>query len=218
MIISEYIDYTLLSPAATEGEIITLCQEARKSNLNSICINSCYVSLAKELLLGTNVKICSTVGFPSGSASTASKVFEANNAIEEGANEIDMVINIGLLKSKNYVSVMKDISAVKAAIGKIPLKVIIEISELNKNEIVRASQICSDANADFINTSTGFSKGGATFTAVKIIKKTVKDSIKIKASGGITNLETSQKFIDIGVSRVGTSPNLKLRKALLKLN
>lgn len=217
MIISEYIDYTLLSPTTTEAEIIALCQEARKSNLNSICINSCYVALAAELLIGTDVKICSTVGFPAGSASTATKIFEATNAIKEGASEIDMVINLGLLKSKNYVSVMKDISAVKTAISNIPLKVIIEISELNKNEIVKASQICSDANADFITTSTGFSKGGATFTAVKIIKKTVRDTIKIKASGGITNLEMSQKFIDIGVSRIGASPNLKLRKALLKL-
>jgi len=218
MMISEYIDYTLLSPTTTEAEIIALCKETRKSSLNSVCINSCYVVLAAELLNSTNVKICATVGFPSGSSSTASKVFEAKNAIKEGAKEIDMVINLGLLKSKNYVSVMKDINAVKTAIGTTPLKVIIEISELNKNEIVKASQICTDANADFITTSTGLSKSGATFTAVKIIKKTVRDTIKIKASGGITNLEISQKFIDIGVSRVGASPNLKLRKALLKLN
>jgi len=216
--ISAYLDYTLLSHTATEAEIISLCNEARKSNLNSICINSCYVKLAKELLLDTDVKICSTVGFPTGSASTESKIFEAKNAINEGAHEIDMVMNLGLLKSKNYISVMKDISSVKKAIGKTILKVNIEISELNKNEIVKASQLCIDANADYIKTSTGFSKSGATFTAVKIIKKTVRDSIQIKASGDITTLEAAQKFIDIGVSRVGLSPNLKLRKALLRLN
>jgi len=142
--------------------------------------------------------------------STASKVFEAQKAVHDGADEIDMVINIGFLKSKNHVAVLKDISDVKMAIGRIPLKVILEISELSKNEIVKACEICLDAKVDFIKTSTGFSKSGATLTAVKIIKKTVRDRAKIKASGGIKDLETAQKYIDAGVSRIGTSSGVAI--------
>jgi deoxyribose-phosphate aldolase len=137
--------------------------------------------------------------------STEAKVFEATRAVEDGADEIDMVINIGLLNSKNYVAVFKDISDVKNAIGKIPLKVILEISELSKNEIIKACEICMDAKAEFIKTSTGFSKSGATLTAVKIIKKTVKNRAKIKASGGIKDYETVKKYIDAGADRIGTS-------------
>jgi deoxyribose-phosphate aldolase len=142
--------------------------------------------------------------------STEAKVFEAIKAVEQGADEIDMVINIGLIKSNNYVGVLKDISAVKNAIGKTPLKVILEISELSKNEIVRASEICIDANADFVKTSTGFSKSGATLTAVKIIKKTIKDRARIKASGGIRDYETALKYIEAGVDRIGTSSGITI--------
>lgn len=203
------IDYALLKPTATEREIITLCEQAKRHSFHSICIQSCYVPLAKQALLESAVKITTVVGFPLGATSTASKIYDAKKAVEDGADEIDMVINLGYLKSRNYVSILKDISDVKFAIGRTPLKVILEISELNKNEIIRACQICLDARADFIATSTGFSKSGATFTAVKIIKKTVRDQAKVKASGGISDYETAVKFIEAGADRVGTSTNLK---------
>ena len=212
MDVSNYIDYTLLKPSTTEREIIELCKDAKANSFFSVCINSCYVALAKQLLLESKVKVCTVVGFPLGAMSTKSKVFEAEKAIEDGADEIDMVINLGYLKSRNYVSVLKDISDVKRAIGRTPLKVIIEISELNKNEIIKACEICLDANADFIKTSTGFSKSGATLTAVKIIKKTVRDKAKIKASGGIGDFDTALKYIDAGADRIGTSTAIKAKK------
>ena len=213
MDISNYIDYTLLKPTTTERDIIDLCHDAKKYRFYSVCISSCFVSLAKQLLKESGVNVCTVIGFPFGSTSTATKVFEAKNAIEDGADEIDMVINIGYLKSRNYVSVLKDISDVKTAIGKTPLKVILEISELNKNEVIKASEICLDAKADYIKTSTGFSKSGATLTAVKIIKKTIKDKAKIKAFGGINDFDTALKYIDAGADRIGTSKSIKSKKS-----
>lgn len=210
MKINQYIDHTLLKSSTTERDIIDLCNEAKKYQFYTVCVNSCYVALAKQLLTKSSVKICTVVGFPLGANATEAKVFEAQKAIEDGADEIDMVINIGLLKSKNYVAVFKDISDVKLAIGRVPLKVILEISELSKNEIIKACEICLDAKADFIKTSTGFSKGGATLTAVKIIRKTVRDQAKIKASGGIRDLETVKKYIDAGADRIGTSSGVAI--------
>jgi len=210
MELNRYIDHTLLKPTASERDIIKLCGEAKSYDFYSVCVNSCYVPLAKEALKQTDVKICTVVGFPLGAMSTEAKVFDAIKAVEQGADEIDMVINIGLIKSNNYVAVLKDISAVKNAIGKTPLKVILEISELSKNEIVRASEVCLDANADFIKTSTGFSKSGATLTAVKIIKKTIKNRAKIKASGGIRDYETALKYVEAGVHRLGTSSGITI--------
>lgn len=209
MEISKYIDYTLLKPSTTEREIIDLCNTARDNNFYSVCVSGCYVPLAKQALEGSEVKVCTVVGFPLGSMSTEAKVYEAEKAIVDGADEIDMVINLGYLKSRNHVSVLKDITDVKLAIGETPLKVILEISELNKNEIIKASEICLDAKADFIKTSTGFSKSGATLTAVKIIKKTIRNKAKIKASGGILDFETVIKYIDAGADRIGTSASIK---------
>ena len=142
--------------------------------------------------------------------STKSKVFEAKQAVEDGAQEIDMVMNVGFLKSQNFLAVLKDIADVKNAIGKIPLKVILEISELSKNEIIKASEICIDAKADFVKTSTGFSKSGATLTAVRIMKKTVRDNAKIKASGGIRDYDTAIKYIEAGADRLGTSSGIAI--------
>lgn len=210
MNLNSYIDHTILKPTATEKDIIDLCEEAKEYKFYSVCVNSCFVPLAKQLVENSSVKICSVIGFPLGAMSTEAKVFEAKKAIDDGADEIDMVINIGLLKSKNYFRVLKDISDVKIAIGKVPLKVILEISELSKNEIILASEICMDANADFIKTSTGFSKSGATLTAVKIIRKTVKNKAKIKASGGIRDYETALKFIEAGADRIGTSSGIAI--------
>ncbi|MCD2259241.1 deoxyribose-phosphate aldolase [Psychroserpens luteolus] len=210
MNINSYIDHTLLSASATERDIIDHCNQAKKHKFYAVCVNSCYVPLAKQLLKDTKIKICTVVGFPLGASSTEAKVFEAKQAINDGAHEIDMVMNIGVFKSKNYVEVFKDIKDVKTAIGKTPLKVIIEISELSKNGIVKASEICLDAKVDFVKTSTGFTKSGATLTAVKIIRKTVRDKCKIKASGGISDYETARKYTDIGVERIGTSKGVAI--------
>ncbi|NRR92596.1 deoxyribose-phosphate aldolase [Winogradskyella undariae] len=210
MNLNRYIDHTLLSASATEAEILQLCDEALKYNFYSVCVNSSNVLLAKQALGKSDVKICSVIGFPLGAMSTEAKIFEAKHAIDQGATEIDMVINIGRLKSKNHLAVLKDISNVKKAIGNITLKVILEISELSKNEIVKACEICIDAKADFVKTSTGFSKSGATLTAVKIMRKTVRDQLKIKASGGIRDAETAQKYIAIGVDRLGVSAGVAM--------
>ncbi|MGZ0017482.1 deoxyribose-phosphate aldolase [Yeosuana sp. AK3] len=215
MDINAFIDYTLLNSTATERDIVNLCHKALNNNYYAVCINSCYVALAKQLLNKTPVKICSVVGFPLGAMSTKAKAFEAQKAIENGADEIEMVINLGLLKSKNYIALLKDIYDVKLAINHKPLKVIIEISELSKNEIIKASEICLDAHANYIKTSTGFVHGGATFTAIKIIKKTVKDDIKIVASGGINDFETADKYIQLGVHRIGATQELKATKPSL---
>ena len=210
MELNRYIDHTLLNPTATEADILRLCEEALKYNFYSVCVNSSYVNIAKQALGRSEVKICAVIGFPLGAMSTEAKIFEAKKAIEQGASEIDMVMNIGRLKSKNHLAVLKDMSDVKRSIGLIPLKVILEISELSKNEIVKACEICIDAKADFIKTSTGFSKSGATLTAVKIMKKSVRDHLKIKASGGIRDAETALKYIEVGVHRIGTSSGVAM--------
>ena len=210
MELNKHIDHTLLTPLATERQIIKLCEEAKIHNFYSVCVNSCYTAIAKQSLENSEIKVCTVVGFPLGAMSTEAKVFEAKKAIEDGASEIDMVMNIGFLKSRNYLAVFKDINDVKRAIGNITLKVILEISELSKNEIVKACEICVDAKADFVKTSTGFSKSGATLTALKIIKKTVKNNTKIKASGGIRTASTALKYIDAGVDRIGASSGVAM--------
>ncbi|WP_242131847.1 deoxyribose-phosphate aldolase [Aestuariivivens marinum] len=210
MNIFKHIDYSLLKSTTTEREIIDFCHDAKDNQLNSVCVNSSYVALAKQLLNNTSVKICTVVGFPLGAMSTEAKVYEAQKAIKDGADEIDMVMNLGYLKSKNYVSVLKDITDVKLAIGTVPLKVVLEISELNKNEIIKACEICLDTNIDYIKTSSGFTKSGATLTCIKMIKKTVKNRIKIIASGGINSLETAKKYLETGAHRVDTSNLLKV--------
>ena len=217
MDISKYIDYTLLKATTTEREIIDFCELAKENRFPAVCINSSYVPLAKQLLENTNTKVCSVIGFPLGATSKSAKVYEAEKAINDGADEIEMVINLGYLKSKNYVSVLKDISDVKFAIGKIPLRVIIEISELNKNEVIKACEICIDAKADCIKTSSGFSKSGATLTVVKMIKKTVRNDIKISAYDGIDDFETALKYIDAGADMIGTSSNFATNKNSIQI-
>lgn len=210
MELNQYLDHTLLSASATEADILKLCEEALKYNFYSVCVNSSYVTIAKQAIGQSKVKICAVVGFPLGAMSTEAKIYEAKNAINQGATEIDMVMNIGRLKSKNHLAVLKDISNVKRAIGLTTLKVILEISELSKNEIVKACEICIDAKADFVKTSTGFSKSGATLTAVKIMKKTVRNQLKVKASGGIRDVETALKYIEVGVDRIGASAGVAM--------
>lgn len=208
--INKYIDHTLLKPTATANDIIKLCEEAKKYDFFSVCVNSCFVHLAKQQLNKSDVAVCSVIGFPLGAMSTEAKVFEAKNAIENGANEIDMVINLGLLKNKQYSDVVNDIRSVKEAIGDNILKVILEISELNTDEIAEASKLCLKAKADFVKTSTGFSSGGATLEAAKIMLDTVKGNALVKASGGIRDYETSKKYIDLGVDRLGVSSGIAI--------
>ncbi|WP_142785766.1 deoxyribose-phosphate aldolase [Changchengzhania lutea] len=226
MNISKHIDLTLLQSTTTNRDIIDLCYEAKQSDMRTICINSSYVPLATELLKDSNIKVCTVVGFPLGATTTQSKIYEAQEAIENGADEIEMMINLGHLKSTNYVAVLKDITDVKLAIGAIPLKVNIEISELTKNEIIKACEICVDAKAQFIKTSSGFSKSGATLTAINIMKKTLKGRAGIEASGGIKRLSIASKYIEAGVSRVSISfkdinfskKRFKLTSELLEVN
>ncbi|MBT8260854.1 MAG: deoxyribose-phosphate aldolase [Flavobacteriaceae bacterium] len=208
--LNKYIDHTLLKPTATESDIILLCEEAKQYNFFSVCINSCFVKLAKIILKDSSVKVCTVVGFPLGAMETTSKAFEAKTAIENGADEIDMVINIGFLKSRDYDAVLNDISAVKKATGNKTLKVILETCDLTKDEIIKACELCVEAKADFVKTSTGFSQGGAQLADVKIMKKTVKDKAKIKASGGIRDYETAMHFVDLGVDRLGVSAGVAI--------
>lgn len=213
MNINACLDLSLLEASATERDIVCLCNKALHNNYYSICINSCYVPLAKQLLYKTPIKISSVVGFPLGASSTQAKVFEAQKAIDQGADEIEMVLNIGFLKSRNYIALLKDIIDVKLALNNKILKVIIEISELSKNEIIKACEICIDAKADYIKTSTGFSSSGTTLTAVKIIKKTVKDQVKIVVSGDIPDFDIAQKYLQLGVDRIGATSEIKITKA-----
>ncbi|MDD7887333.1 deoxyribose-phosphate aldolase [Flavivirga sp. 57AJ16] len=211
--INEYIDHTLLKANATANDITMLCEEARLHKFFSVCINSCYVFFAKEKLLDSNIKICSVVGFPLGAMSTKAKVAEATLALKNGADEIDMVINIGLLKSKNFDGVQKDIEAVKKCMPNNILKVILETCYLDESEITKASELAIQSGADFIKTSTGFGPGGVTLEDVKLIKDVCLNSTtKIKASGGIKNYKTALKYINLGVDRLGTSSGIEILK------
>ena len=211
--INKYIDHTFLKPTATKNDIIKICEEALKYEFFSVCVNSFYVTLAKEQLKNSSVKICSVVGFPLGAMSTEAKAFETKQAIIDGADEIDMVMNIGLLKSKDFDSVWKDIEAVKKTIPNNILKVIIETCYLNNLEIIKASELALQSGADFIKTSTGFGNGGATVHDVKLMKSVAKDMCQIKASGGIRDYKTAKQYIDLGVSRLGLSSGVAIMNA-----
>ena len=205
MNLAKYIDYTLLKATATPADIEKLCQEARQYGFFSVCVNSSYVPLAAQLLKGTDVKVCTVVGFPLGAMSTQGKLYETSTALAEGADEIDMVINLGLFLSGRTAKVLDEIALLKQETADKVLKVIIETCYLNDDQKRLASQICVDAGADFVKTSTGFGTGGATLADVQLIKEVVGDRAKIKASGGIRNRETALQYIDLGVSRIGAS-------------
>ncbi len=204
-------DHTLLRPGATWDEIKELCDDAVKFNTASICIPLCYVKRASEYL-GDKMKVCTVIGFPHGNNTLEAKVFEAEEAVRNGADEIDMVINIGMLKSGDYEYVTREIREIrKATEGKI-LKVIIEACLLSEEEKIRMCKIVTDTGADFIKTSTGFSTGGATFDDVKLFADHIGENVKIKAAGGIATLEDAEKFIELGASRLGTSRIVKIAK------
>ena len=203
------VDHTLLKPEATWPQIQKICDEALENHCASICINTCYVKQAAEYLAG-RLPVCCVVGFPLGAMDTASKAFEAKTAIDNGASEVDMVINIGRLKNGEYDAVREDIAAVKRAVGDKVLKVIIETCLLTDAEKEKMCDIVPEAGADFIKTSTGFSTGGATFADIELFARCVKGRCKIKAAGGISTVEDMERFLDLGADRLGTSRAVKL--------
>lgn len=210
MELNKYIDHTLLKPEATKEQITKLCQEARQYDFASVCVNTCYVPLAKELLAGSDVKVCCVVGFPLGAMDTVSKAFEAKTAVENGAQEVDMVINIGALKDKDYEYVTKDIAAVVEASKPAIVKVIIEACLLTDEEKVEACKCSMNAKAEFVKTSTGFSTHGATPEDVALMKKTVGNVCKVKAAGGVRSYDDAMKMIEAGADRLGCSAGIKV--------
>lgn len=210
MELSKFIDHTVLAADATRQKIIDLCREARENNFASVCINSSWVALAKKELEGSDVNVCTVVGFPLGATSSAAKAFEAETAVKDGASEVDMVINVGALKSGMYDFVEEDIKAVRKAVGNKVLKVIIETCLLTDEEKKIACQLSEKAGADFVKTSTGFSKGGATAEDVRLMRASVSDHVQVKASGGIRSYETALAMIEAGATRLGTSSGVAI--------
>lgn len=209
----KYFDHTILKPEAKKSEVYEICKEAIQYGFASVCVNECYASFVSELLQGTDVDTCVVVGFPLGASGTEVKVYETKSAISAGADEIDMVINVGKLKDQDYDYVLGDIARVKKACKDKVLKVILETCLLNQDEIIKACELSVAAGADFVKTSTGFSGGGATIEAVQLMKKTVGNKAKVKASGGIRNLETANEMIAAGADRLGTSATIKIINA-----
>ena len=209
--IYKMIDHTLLKQDATSEEIKKLCKEALEYNFASVCVNPANVELAAKILNGSLVKVCTVIGFPLGANTTKIKVLEAKDAVENGATEVDMVINIGRLKDKDYDYVKKDIEAVVNEVkGKALIKVIIETCLLTDEEKVIACKLASEAKADFVKTSTGFSTGGATPFDVKLMRETVGENIGVKASGGIRTSEDAKELIKNGANRIGASASIKI--------
>ncbi|MBT4792259.1 MAG: deoxyribose-phosphate aldolase [Halobacteriovoraceae bacterium] len=207
-----YIDHTLLKPNATSDQITKLCKEAIEHEFASVCVNSFFVPFCSRILKEAKVKVCTVVGFPLGASPKEVKAYEAKLAIEHGANEIDMVINISALKDELYDSVERDIAAVLKVCheNSTLLKVIIETCLLTDDEKVKACEIAKKLKVDFVKTSTGFSTGGATVEDVKLMKEAVGDDIQVKASGGIKDIETAKKMIAAGATRLGASSGVKL--------
>ncbi|WP_141431481.1 deoxyribose-phosphate aldolase [Bacillus sp. 03113] len=209
--IAGFIDHTLLKANARKADIEKLCQEAKDFQFASVCINPTWVELASSLLKGTNVKVCTVIGFPLGATTSETKASETQHAIDNGAEEVDMVINIGALKDGEYEQVENDIQAVvQVAKGKAIAKVIIETCLLTEEEKVVACQLAVKAGADFVKTSTGFSTGGATVEDIKLMRKTVGPEIGVKASGGIRDLEDANKMIEAGATRIGASSGVAI--------
>lgn len=215
--ITGIIDHTLLKADATEEQVTVLAQEAKEYSFASVCVNPTWVKKAAELLKDApEVKVCTVIGFPLGATTSAVKAFETTNAIENGADEVDMVINIGALKDKNYDLVQNDIQAVvDAAKGKALVKVIIETALLTDEEKAKVSELAVKAGADFVKTSTGFSTGGATVEDVALMRKTVGPDVGVKASGGVRGLEDAKAMIEAGATRIGASSGVSIAKGQL---
>ncbi|WP_102345544.1 deoxyribose-phosphate aldolase [Bacillus sp. Marseille-P3661] len=209
--IAKMIDHTALKPDTKKDQIEKLCDEAKEYQFASVCVNPTWVELAADRLSGTEVKVCTVIGFPLGTSTTSTKAFETKDAIEKGATEVDMVINIGALKDKDDKLVENDIrGVVKAASGKALVKVIIETSLLTEEEKVRACQLAVKAGADFVKTSTGFSSGGATVADIKLMRNTVGPEIGVKASGGVRDRQGAIEMIDAGATRIGASSGVAI--------
>lgn len=206
------VDHTLLKPESTWEQIQEICDEGMKYQSASVCIPPCFVARAKEYM-GEKLAICTVIGFPNGYSTTACKVFETKDAIANGAQEIDMVINIGNLKDKRYDAIEDEIRQIKAACGNKILKVIIETALLTEDEKVKMSEIVTKAGADFIKTSTGFSTAGATREDVKLLAQSVGENVKVKAAGGISSIQDAEDFIALGADRLGTSRIIKIVKS-----
>lgn len=210
MKLSKYIDHTLLKADASIEAIKKLCDEAKEYDFKSVCVNTCNIEICKKELEGSDVLTCCVIGFPLGAMSTEAKVFETLDAVTKGADEVDMVINIGRLKDKDYQYCTNEIKRIKNACKDKTLKVIIETCLLNDEEIVSACNCVLEGGADFVKTSTGFSTAGATFEGVELMKKTVGDKCLIKAAGGVRSHEDMLKMISLGANRIGTSSGTKL--------
>lgn len=210
MNLAKLIDHTILKPVASKEDVAKICQEARKYGFCSVCVNPYWVSYAKELLQGTDVKVCTVIGFPLGANTSAVKAYETQDALKNGAEEIDMVINLGALKSKDYDTVLNDIKAVRAACEGFILKVIIETSQLTEEEKVKACELSAEAKADFVKTSTGFTGGGATAPDVALMKKSIPAEMQVKASGGVRSREDFDAMVAAGATRIGASCGVKI--------
>lgn len=211
MIDTKYFDHTILKAETTEAQVAKICEEALAHDFASVCVNQYYTKFVAEKLKGSDVKVCTVVGFPLGMSETRVKAFETKAAIEDGATEVDMVINVGALKDKKYDYVRNDIKTLKEVCGKdVALKVIIETCLLTEEEKIRACELSKEAGADFVKTSTGFSTGGAKAEDVALMRKTVGEEMGVKASGGIHTAEEAQAMIDAGASRLGTSATLAI--------
>ncbi|WP_026894027.1 deoxyribose-phosphate aldolase [Clostridiisalibacter paucivorans] len=211
--IASYIDHTILKPETTKEMVRKVCDEAKEYLFSSVCVNPYYVKYAKELLKGTDVNVACVIGFPLGSTLKEVKAFEAMKAIEDGATELDMVINIGALKDRAYEVVLNDIkSVVDIAKEKGLVKVIIETCLLNEEEKIKACELAKKANAQYVKTSTGFSTAGATVEDVALMRKIVGDSMGVKASGGIRDYDKAKKMLDAGASRIGASSSINITK------
>lgn len=210
MDISKYIDHTLLKPQASQADLAKLCDEAIEHKFKAVCVNPCNVAFCAERLAGSKVKLASVVGFPLGASIPSIKSAETLMAVEDGANEIDMVINIGALKDKKYELVETDIKAVVQSAEKNTVKVIIETCLLTDDEKVKACELAKAAGAQFVKTSTGFSTGGATIEDVKLMKETVGDTMEVKASGGVRSYEDAMAMIEAGATRIGTSSGIAI--------
>lgn len=203
------LDHTLLKQTATWEQVQALCEEGMEYEVASVCIPPCYVKKAKDYVK-ERLKICTVIGFPNGNMTTAAKVFETEDAVKNGADEIDMVINLGMVKEQNYEGVLAEIQEIKQACHGKLLKVIIETCLLTEEEKIKLCQVVSKSGADYIKTSTGFSTGGATFGDVELMRKHVEKGIKVKAAGGIASVEDAEKFIALGADRLGTSRLISL--------
>lgn len=210
MLATKLFDHTILKADATKEDVKKVCEEAMAYSFCSVCVNSYYVPYVAKLLHGSDVKICTVVGFPLGAMSTRAKALEAKIAVMDGADEVDMVINIGALKDKDYDVVLEDIKAVKEACGNALLKVIIETCLLTDEEKIKACELSKEANADFVKTSTGFSTAGAKVEDVRLMRDTVGNDMGVKASGGIHDKEFANALVEAGASRLGTSATIKI--------